>query len=545
MALGAGVVGIGLSLATEPIQIVTAVVLPLAVVVALAFGDRTGGRIVAAIGLDIEALLTGAVNPAGMAFALVLPLIAIGLVQLVVRGRALQVAFGLSAFTAVLGIALAVTIGPARTLLPPGSALLTVVAFAAVTAFALALDWRATQDLTATLAAAETEIAERVAAEGRLRETSEILSAILTSSPVATHAFDRDRRIIVWNPASERTFGWSADELVGQPLPAAMVPTDERATSSARIERTLDGATTTGERVRRLTKDGDERWVDIYAAPLVGRDGEAMGVAGQMIDVTDRVRMEAQLAQAQKMGAVGLLASGIAHDFNNTLTAARGYAELIRAGTYGPVRADATTLIEVVDRGRQLTRQLLDFARRGDGADGLVDLRDVVIGVEPLIRRLIGGTVSVELSLSSENLPARVQVGQLEQALINLAINARDAMPAGGRLRIAVAPAGSTADALPVGDSVAAVMAVVGRSQTTRDDVEIVVSDSGVGIPGPVLSSVFEPFFTTKPVGVGTGLGLAMVRGFVETAGGSLLVTSELSVGTTFSMRLPRAVPDR
>src|SRR4029077_21155642 len=113
-----------------------------------------------------------------------------------------------------------------------------------------------------------------------------------------------------------------------------------------------------------------------------------------------------------------------AHDFNNTLTAAGGYAELIRSSTNGAVRDDATTLIEVVDRGRQLTRQLLDFARRGDGAAGLVDLRHVVVGIEPLIRPLIGGTIAVELSLASEPLSARIQVGQLEQSLINLAINA-------------------------------------------------------------------------------------------------------------------------
>jgi PAS domain S-box-containing protein len=537
-AIGIAAAGIVLSLVSSPVQVLTAVVLPAAILGTLALGERPGPRLVAAIGLDVEALLTGASSPAGMAFAVVLPLIAVGLVQPIIRGRLLAAVFGLSAATATLGVAEAVTIGPARDAMPTGSAVLTVISFAAVTAFALALEWRASRHLSAVIASAETEIAERTSAEGRLRETSEILSAILTSSPVSIQAFDRNRRIIVWNPASERAFGWTADELVGQPLPAAMVAAEDRESSRERIERTLAGATINGDRVRRLTKDGDERWVDIYAAPLVGRDGAPIGIAGQMVDVTDRVRIEAQLAQAQKMGAVGLLASGIAHDFNNTLTAAGGYAELLRASSDESVRADATTLIAVLERGRQLTRRLLDFARRGDGAAAMVDVREVIVGVEPLLRRLIGNTVAVELALAAEPLPATIQVGQLEQALINLAINARDAMPGGGRLQIAVQPAaGRTA---PATEGAGRTIIVVEPDRSIRHgDVEITVTDDGDGIPLLVLASVFEPFFTTKPVGVGTGLGLAMVRGFVEAAAGELSVTSEVGVGTTFAIRLP------
>jgi signal transduction histidine kinase len=240
------------------------------------------------------------------------------------------------------------------------------------------------------------------------------------------------------------------------------------------------------------------------------------------------------------MGAVGLLASGIAHDFNNTLTAAGGYAELIRNGSEGTVREDATVLIEVVDRGRQLTRQLLDFARRGDGAAGPVDVRQVIIGIEPLIRRLIGSSIAVELSLGSEPLTASVQVGQLEQSLVNLAINARDAMPDGGRLRIGVDTVAPDRPPAPSPDGASVV--VVGRDRPARiDDLEITVSDGGCGIPAIVLASVFEPFFTTKPIGMGTGLGLAMVRGFVEAASGSLEVSSTVGVGTTFTIRLPRS----
>ena len=539
-AIAVGATGIALSLVSNPIEIFSALVLPLAILGLLVLGERPGARVAAALALDVEALLTGLVSPAGMAFALVLPLIAVRLVQPRTRGRILFVIFCISATTAIVGVAAALTIGPARSLMPVASVVLTILSFAAVSAFALGLDWRATGHLTASLAATEAELAERVAAERRLRETSEILSAILTSSPVATQAFDRRRNVIVWNPASERTFGWTADEVVGRPLPPEMIPAEDREASRERIERTLAGSTTNGDRVRRLTKDGDERWVDIYAAPLLDHDGTPIGIAGQMVDVTHRVRMEAQLTQAQKMGAVGLLASGIAHDFNNTLTAAAGYAELIRSNSDGVIREDATTLMEVVDRGRQLTRQLLDFARRGDGEPGHVDIRDVVIGIEPLIRRLIGGSVTVELSLAGEPLYASVQTGQLEQSLVNLAINARDAMPGGGRLLITVDIAGP--DDQAQSDEGTLTVVAVGRDRRRRpDDLEIIVVDTGAGILPSMIANVFEPFFTTKPVGVGTGLGLAMVRGFVETTGGSLTVTSGPGKGTSFAIRMPRS----
>ena len=421
-----------------------------------------------------------------------------------------------------------------------GAPFLLLMSLAGVSAFTLALNWRVTSRLSALLAAAESELRERTAAEARLRETSEILSAILMSSPVATQAFDRDCRVLVWNPASERTFGWTAEELIGRPLPEAMIPLEDREGSRERILRTLAGSTTNGERVRRLTKNGEERWVDIYAAPLVGPDGTAIGIAGQLVDVTERIRIEADLLQAQKMGAVGLLASGIAHDFNNTLTGARGFAEVIRGSTTGRVRGDVLTLIEALDRGRLLTRQLLDLARRGDGARRTVDVRQAVIGVEPLIRRLIGDSVEVELDLLRDPLHVNVQIDQLEQALINLAINGRDAMPDGGRLRIAVG-AVATQPTDVSGEEAHTIIAVGADRPARTDDVEIRVSDDGVGIEPMILASVFEPFFTTKPVGSGTGLGLAMVRGFVETAEGSLTVTSRVGIGTTFSIRLPRS----
>ena len=354
--------------------------------------------------------------------------------------------------------------------------------------------------------------------EANLDQTTDILSAMIQSSPVATQAFALDRTVTIWNPASERLFGWTADELIGQMLPREMTPDDERASSVAQFERTIGGATVEGDRVRRLTKSGEMRWIDIYAAPLRDRSGRAIGVVGQLVDVTDRVELEAQLLQAQKMEVVGLLASGLAHDFNNTLAAASGFATLIEEiSTDAEIRADARAILDVLERARGVLRQLLSFARHSDKSSDPVDVRLVVRGLLPLLRQLIGPEIRINAELADEPMIARVDAGQLDQALINLAINARDAMPGGGLLTIAVSS--------------------VGRRGSS---IEIVVHDSGAGIAPAVQARMFEPFFTTKELSKGSGLGLAMVRGFAAGAGGEVAVESTPGRGSRFSIRLPR-----
>jgi two-component system cell cycle sensor histidine kinase/response regulator CckA len=345
--------------------------------------------------------------------------------------------------------------------------------------------------------------------EADLHRTTDILSAMIQSSPVATQAFALDRTVTIWNPASERLFGWTADELIGRMLPREMTPEDERESSMARIQRTIGGATVEGERVRRLTKSGETRWIDIYAAPLRDRAGRPIGVVGQLIDVTDRVELEAQLLQAQKMEVVGLLASGLAHDFNNTLAAASGFATLIEETSTDPeIRADARAIVDVVDRARDVARQLLSFARGSDKSSRPVDVRLVVVGLLPLLRQLIGPAIPIDTELADEPMIARVDAGQLDQALINLAINARDAMPRGGRLTIAVNS--------------------VGRRGSLID---VAVKDSGTGIAPEIQARMFEPLFTTKELGKGSGLGLAMVRGFAAGAGGDIAVESPSAAG--------------
>jgi PAS domain S-box-containing protein len=376
---------------------------------------------------------------------------------------------------------------------------------------------RAIHRLFGSFGSAEPQIEARHRAEADLDRTTDILSAMIQSSPVATQAFALDRTVTMWNPASERLFGWTADELIGRPLPREMTPDDERASAMARIERTIGGATVEGDRVRRLTKSGEMRWIDIYAAPLRDRAGQPIGVVGQLVDVTDRVELEARLLQAQKMEVVGLLASGLAHDFSNTLVAG-GFATLIEETSTEPqIRSDARAILDVVERARGVSRQLLSFARGSHKSIGPIDIRGLVEGILPLLRQLMGPAIHIETQLADEPLIARVDAGQLDQALINLAINARDAMLAGGRLIIAVSP--------------------IGRRGST---IEIAVHDSGVGIESEVQAQMFEPFFTTKHLGEGSGLGLSMVRGFAAAAGGDVALDSTPGRGSTFSIRLPR-----
>jgi two-component system, cell cycle sensor histidine kinase and response regulator CckA len=243
---------------------------------------------------------------------------------------------------------------------------------------------------------------------------------------------------------------------------------------------------------------------------------------------------EAQLKQAQRMEAVGRLAGGIAHDFNNLLTAISGYAELLlmRLPMGDPGRQDGEEILRAAERAATLTRQLLAFSRRQVLQPRPVDLNTTVRGTERLLRRLIGEDVQIHLELAADLPAAVVDPGQIEQVLVNLAVNARDAMPGGGVLRIATGlrRLGASSDDLR-------------RELPTPHGtfVELLVEDSGMGMSEEVRERIFEPFFTTKEDGRGTGLGLSTVYGIVEQSGGTILVDSAPGMGTRFSVLLPTA----
>lgn len=254
--------------------------------------------------------------------------------------------------------------------------------------------------------------------------------------------------------------------------------------------------------------------------------GEVVGRIWSFRDVSSRARLEEQLRQSQKLEAIGSLAGGIAHDFNNLLTVIGGHLTLVLQDPELTMeqREDLTQCLEAADRAAKLTHQLLAFARRQVLVPAALDLNEIVDSIGPLLSRLIGDDVELVTELGSELPSVLADPGQIEQVIMNLAVNARDAMPDGGRLTI------GTRSLDPWQN---------GGGDSTESVVELWVSDTGCGIPQPELDRIFEPFFTTKPAGKGTGLGLATVYGIVAQSGGEVRVESEEKVGTVFRIRFP------
>ena len=508
----------------RPFTVTVYVLIPIAVVAAITAALRIdpAWAFVAAALLDIEASLAAASTTIGLAFAVILPFAGLVLIVSFRRARAQRFAFIVAWAASVTAIAVAVTVGPAA--LPPGIgnadiAILGSAVFAGFVILHLAV---LTELRVQASEAAEAELDSRRQAEAELDRTSGLLMAIVRASPVPTQAFDTEGRIVLWNPASERVFGWSSEEVVGSGLPEAFTPPEERESGAEQVRRTIGGSVVNGERIRRLTRDGTEIWVEIYAAPMMDAEGRTIGFAGQTVDVTERMALEAQLRQAAKMEAIGQLSGGIAHDFNNMLTAIRGNAELLQGGLDperdGDLRAEVDEILQAADRAANLTQQLLAFARRAALEPRDLDPTAVIREFSPMLGRLIGVHVRLVLDLAPDTGSVRVDRGQLEQVVLNLAVNARDAMPDGGTLRIATANAGEGASGAVV----------------------LTVTDTGVGMDESVRARIFEPFFTTKEQGKGTGMGLPTVYGIVSMFGGSIDVASEPDQGTTFTIRMPR-----
>jgi two-component system cell cycle sensor histidine kinase/response regulator CckA len=268
----------------------------------------------------------------------------------------------------------------------------------------------------------------------------------------------------------------------------------------------------------RTRSDGAKAVFLTSRVPLRDPTGAVVGVLGVYQDVTERKRLEEQFRQAQKMEAVGRLAGGVAHDFNNLLTIISGNVHLIQH--LPPGDAEFPQLLDDINdaagRAAALTRQLLTFSRKQPTRPVVLDLNDVVSGLASMLRRLIGERITVHTRLAPAPVRVRADRGQIEQVVMNLAVNAKDAMPGGGTLTISSAE-------------------VTGPRRYVR----LTVSDTGCGMTDDVKRHLFEPFFTTKDVGKGTGLGLATVYGIVEQAGGTIEVESALNAGTTFTIRLP------
>ena len=367
---------------------------------------------------------------------------------------------------------------------------------------------------------------ERAAA--RLHATMAQHQALVEAAPLAIVSLTCDGRVRTWNDAAESLLGWSTDEVLGRPLPSirAEYASDDNAIRS----RLLAGEVVLGREVVYRRKDGRDVTVLESAAPLYNPDGEVSGLTQVMADLTQLRATEAQLRQAQKMEAVGRLAGGVAHDFNNLLTAVLSTAEVAAADLPPghPVRADLATITDAGTRAAVLTRQLLAFSRQQVLKPELFDPNELVGHLHAMLARVIGADVALRLNLSPLRCRVRADRNQLEQALTNLVVNARDALPAGGGITLETrdvmfdAPHQAELGTIPAGTYVA-----------------VSVGDDGTGMEPEVLRRAFEPFFTTKEPGRGTGLGLSMVYGFVQQSDGWLDVVTAPGSGTTITIYLP------
>ena len=279
------------------------------------------------------------------------------------------------------------------------------------------------------------------------------------------------------------------------------------------------------------TKDGRTISCEWYNTPLVDESGGVLGVASLVQDVTERVALEEKLRQSQKMEAIGRLAGGVAHDFNNLLTVIIGYSQILAQGVPAPSRLkDATAQIRsAADRAAGITRQLLAFSRKQVLSPRVIDLNDVMMNIDTMLRRLIGEDIEILTVPGLDLGTVKADPGQIEQVIMNLAVNARDAMPGGGKLTLET-------ENTELDEAYAREHPPLQPGRY----VMLAVSDTGIGMTADTQAHIFEPFFTTKEVGKGTGLGLSTVYGIVKQSEGYIWVYSEPDQGTTFKIYFPR-----
>jgi PAS domain S-box-containing protein len=377
------------------------------------------------------------------------------------------------------------------------------------------------------------DVTERMAAEAALRasETRYRLAARATSD--AIWEWDLLAGEVEWNEGVQTLFGYAAEDVA----PAAAwwlerIHPDDHARVVEGIQTVIDGgAQTWSDEFRFRRADGS--WADVMDRGHVVHDdhGRPVRIIGAMANVTEPRRLEAELRQSQKMEAVGRLAGGIAHDFNNLLTVISGRSDLLlhRLRADDPVRKDVELIKRVGERAATLTRQLLAFSRKQVLQTRVLALDAVVADLEPMLQRLIGEDVELVTAIAPGVGRVQADPAQIEQVVLNLVVNGRDAMPGGGRLTIGLADV-----------ELDATFVAANPSAAPGPHVVLAVSDTGTGIPPEVQARIFEPFFTTKEPGKGTGLGLAMVYGIVKQHEGTIVVDSEPGRGTTFRVYLRR-----
>jgi two-component system cell cycle sensor histidine kinase/response regulator CckA len=365
----------------------------------------------------------------------------------------------------------------------------------------------------------------------RAAEISSRLAAIVQSSDDAIVSKTLDGVVQDWNAAAERMYGFTAVEMIGRSI-YAVVPDELQFEEQAILERVARGEHVDHYETVRVRRDGRRIDVALTLSPVRDAGAGIIGASSIQRDITLIKRSEEALRQAAKMEAIGALAGGLAHDFNNQLYAVSGFAHFIARdpGLSPSARADLLELQKTTERMASLTRQLLAFARQQVLIPETLDLNAAVQDTHPMLQRLVGASNPIELALAPGPKWVRVDRAQLVQVLLNLVINARDAMPGGRAIELRT----ETLEVSPGH--------LLDRSQSAVEPgayAELAVRDSGQGIPPEELPHIFEPFYTTKAVGVGTGLGLATVEGIVSQSGGHIQVQSAVGKGTTIRILLP------
>jgi PAS domain S-box-containing protein len=373
----------------------------------------------------------------------------------------------------------------------------------------------------------------RTARRTALWRGNEQFRALVNAAPIAVVGSDLKDKINVWNPAAERLFGWTAQEVLGKTV--EITPPARAAETDILLQKTLAGEVTAGFETERLKRNGERFPASISSAPVYTENGIINSTVRFIEDIGERKRIalelkekESQVRQAQKMEVLGRLAGGVAHDFNNMLMILGGSTELLDRSlpTDSPSRAYLSQIQRTIDKATAVTRQLLTFSRKQFLDFHPMDLHEALTESEFMLPRLLGASIELSFHHDAQRSWIVSNPTQIEQLVANLAINASDAMPGGGRLTISTRNASSVA---PNG---------VGPG-INGEWLVLEVSDTGSGMDETTRTQIFEPFFTTKPAGKGTGLGLATVYGIVNQGNGHIRFDTQLGVGTRFEIYFP------